>query len=83
MWSYHPTAVAPAMAIVLSRKPDHPGLMWVVPICWMLSLSLLAFDLARCLGVLLWMTFFLAAMLVWTFTVSQRKPAPVFVENAG
>jgi hypothetical protein len=66
MWSYHPTAAAPALTIVLSRKSTHPVLAWSAAFGWLASMALLAFPVARCVGVQLWMTVFLGIALVGT-----------------
>jgi hypothetical protein len=66
VWSYHPTAATPALALVLSRLARRRRLLWTIVALWLLSLALLAFPVARVLGNLLWMSLLLGAALVWT-----------------
>ena len=41
VWSYHPTAALPALAMIYVRAPRHPKLTWVVTLLWMASLGLM------------------------------------------
>jgi hypothetical protein len=64
VWSYHFVAAAPVLAILLLR--GRYRWQWVVPVVlvWAGGLGLLAFDVARFAGVLLWMSLLLGAGLV-------------------
>ena len=64
VWSYHFVAAAPVLAILLLRARYR--WQWVLPVVavWAGGLGLLAFNAARCAGVLLWMSLLLGAGLV-------------------
>lgn len=66
VWSYHPTAATPALALVLSHGPRRLRLAWTITALWLLSIALLAWPAARAFGVLLWMNLLLGGALVWT-----------------
>ena len=65
VWSYHPTAAAPALAVVLGKVSPAPGLAWAVTCAWMAAISLLGLNVARAWGDLLWLSLALGAMLAW------------------
>ena len=64
VWSYHLVAATPVLAILFLR--GRYRWQWVVPVVavWAGALGLLAFDVARAAGVLLWMSLLLGAGLV-------------------
>ena len=64
VWSYHFVAATPVLAILLLRARYR--WQWVLPVVavWAGGLGLLAFNVARCAGVLLWMSLLLGAGLV-------------------
>ena len=64
VWSYHFVAAAPALAILFLR--GRYRWQWIAPTIavWVGSLGLLAFDVARVAGVLLWMSLLLGVGLV-------------------
>jgi hypothetical protein len=65
--SYHPTAAAPCLAVLLSRGPRYRGrLVWLVPLLWSGALALLGVFAARACGELLWATAVLGVALVST-----------------
>lgn len=66
VWSYHPTAATPALAILVARSPKHTRLVWAVAVFWLLSQILLAWPVARAAGVLLWANLLVGAVLIWT-----------------
>ncbi len=66
VWSYHPTAAAPALALLVARSPKYTKLVWTVAVFWMLSQILLAWPVARAAGVLLWANLLVGVILVWT-----------------
>lgn len=72
VWSYHPTAATPALAILVARSPKHTRLVWAVAALWLLSQILLAWPVARAAGVLLWANLLVGAVLVWT----SRRATP-------
>jgi len=77
VWSYHNTAVLPAMAAVMGRERRHPRLVWAIVVLWLIGMSLFASSLARGLGTMLWMSLGLGAALVWmgqTRTADTRAP---------
>jgi hypothetical protein len=61
VWSYHFVAATPVLAVLLLR--GRYRWQWVVPVVavWAGALALLAFDVARVAGVLLWMSLLLGA----------------------
>ena len=66
VWSYHPTAATPALAIVMARAAKHLRLAQTVAVVWLLSQILLGWPVARATGVLLWANLFVGGALVWT-----------------
>jgi hypothetical protein len=64
VWSYHLVAATPVLAILFLR--GRYRWQWVVPVVvvWVGALVLLASDVARASGVLLWMSLLLGAGLV-------------------
>jgi hypothetical protein len=73
VWGYHPTAVTPALAIVLSHEPRRPGTVRAMVCVWLLALVLMAFPLARACGVLMGASFLIAAVLV---RLQRERPSP-------
>ena len=65
VWSYHPTAAAPALAVVLGKVAGRPAWAWAIACTWMAAISLLGLPALRAWGDLLWLSFALGAMLVW------------------
>ena len=66
VWSYHPVAATPVLAILLLR--GRYRWQWVVPVVavWAGGLSLLGLNAARAAGVLLWMSLLLGVgLVVW------------------
>ena len=66
VWSYHPTAAAPALAVVLGKVSRRPALAWAVACVWIAAISLLSLNVARARGDLLWLSLALGAMLAWS-----------------
>ena len=66
VWSYHPTAAAPALAVVLGKVSRRPALAWAVACVWIAAISLLSLNVARAWGDLLWLSLALGAMLAWS-----------------
>ena len=77
VWSYHPVAAVPVLAILLLR--GHYRWQWVVPVVavWVVALGLMAFDVARASGVLLWMSLLLGAGLVVFPATKDTEPQTV------
>jgi hypothetical protein len=65
MWSYHLTAVAPALAIVLCRLEKQHALAVVVAAVWLAALALLVWPVARAAGDMLWLSLLSGGLLVW------------------
>ena len=66
VWTYHFTAATPALAVALGRNPPHKRLAWSMVAFWTLALALTAWDLARGFGEMLWFTFLLGGVVIWT-----------------
>ena len=66
VWSYHPTAALPALAVIFTRAPQRPRLAQAVAVLWLLSLALMGSPMARVLGVTLWTNLLLGVFLLWT-----------------
>ena len=66
VWSYHPTAALPALAVIFTRAPQHSKLALAVAALWLLSLALMGSPMARVLGVTLWTNLLLGVFLLWT-----------------
>lgn len=75
VWGYHPTAVVPAMAIVLSKGPDHPRLARTSALLWLITLALFAVPLARVLGHATLASLALGAVMVWVSRASSCRIA--------
>lgn len=65
-WSYHNTAVAPALAAILGRRQRHPWIAWLIVGLWALGMASFGVRLARGLGVTLWLSLLMGALLVGT-----------------
>ena len=83
VWSYHPTAAVPAMAIVFSRAPRHPRVAQIMAALWIFSLIMMGVPTARALGVTLWMNLLLGVFLLFTtrgacptLQMTSALPAP-------
>ena len=72
--SYHPIAVAPALALILGREHLRP-IAWLTAALWTGAMILHASPLARAFGHVLWVTFLLAGILLWT-NARQREKCP-------
>jgi hypothetical protein len=75
VWSYHPTAAMPAMAVVLSRGQQHTRLVWAVAMLWLAAMALLACPVARAGGDLLWISLLLGGVLMLTTPRVEALPA--------
>lgn len=76
VWSYHPTAALPAMALILTRAPRYPRIGPILAVLWLVSLALMGSDFTRMLGVTLWMNLLIGAILVGTQFNAPCRPAP-------
>jgi len=65
VWSYHSTAAAPALAVVLGKSQRSRWLAWLVIVVWMLGVCLLGSPLARACGSQLWINLLLGLALLW------------------
>jgi hypothetical protein len=63
VWSYHLTAVVPALAVILST-PAAEARKNVVSVVWILGILLFAIPLGRAAGHMLWASFFVAASMM-------------------
>jgi hypothetical protein len=70
-WSYHFTAVMPALAVVLGRRYQPPWLVWTMVALWLVALALTGSDLARALGNLFWAGFLVGVFLM---AMAPRRP---------
>ena len=73
LWSYHPTAVLPALAVVLARTAARPRLGWTIILGWLIAMGLLGCPLACALGEIFWATLLLGGLLVWTARLGMEK----------
>jgi hypothetical protein len=64
--SYHPTAAAPALMVVLARVSRHPMLLGATILGWLTAMCLLGWPLALAYGEMFWTTTLLGGMLVGT-----------------
>ena len=64
MWAYYFTAIAPPLAVALGRRDAHPRLARVTAGVWLATLVGLGWPPARVVGLMLWCTFYLGAVLV-------------------
>ena len=75
VWSYHPTAGMPALAVVLSAGAGHGRLKPVVGITWLVAVLLLGLPHARAAGEFLWASLLLGAAVVMVtrhFALARR-----------
>jgi hypothetical protein len=72
VWGYHPTAVVPALAIVLSKGDRYPRIAWGMAVLWVATLALFGIPLARLLGHATIASLVLGAAMVW---VSRAAPS--------
>jgi hypothetical protein len=75
VWSYHPTAAMPALAVVLSRGEQYTRLVWTVAMLWLLAMALLGCPIARACGDLLWISLLLGGVLILTSPRVKGSPA--------
>jgi len=66
VWSYHPTAATPALALIFSRRLHHRRLSWTVGLLWLLGMVLLGWPAARACADLLWVSLLVGAALTAT-----------------
>jgi len=66
VWSYHPTASLPAIAVVFSRAPRYPRAALVMAALWLFSIAMMGVPIVRAHGVTLWMNLLLGAFLLVT-----------------
>ncbi len=78
VWSYHPTAATPALALVLCRMTGASRVTWTIATVWMLGIALLAWTPARAAGDLLWLSVMVGGVLVWT-NRAENCPQPCTV----
>jgi hypothetical protein len=64
VWSYHPTAGIPALAVVLAAGAGHGRRKRVAVIAWLVALILLGIPQARAAGEFLWASLLLGAVVV-------------------
>jgi hypothetical protein len=81
VWSYHPTAALPALALILARSPQFPRLTQATAALWVVCLVLMGYRVARVLGATLWMSLFLGVVLVWT--ARREAVGPAVAEGEG
>jgi hypothetical protein len=77
VWSYHPVAALPALAVIFVRAPQHSQLALWVAALWLVSLALMGVAAARAMGVTLWMNLLLGVFLVW----STRDQLPTLADE--
>jgi hypothetical protein len=79
VWSYHPTAAVPAVAIIFSRGSSYRRLAWTTTLLWLAAMTLLAWPVARACGDLLWGSLITGSVLIWVCrpdsTTQQQVPA--------
>lgn len=63
VWSYHPTAVTPALALIACRRTKHSPVTWAASTVWIAGMVLLSWSAARVSGELMWMTLILGGLL--------------------
>ncbi len=63
VWSYHPTAATPALAVVLWEK-RYRWPAWLMAALWLLAMVLFGVPAARAGGQMMWMTLLLGGVLV-------------------
>jgi hypothetical protein len=74
VWGYYPTAVTPALALVLSHGERHRRVVQATVAMWLLGMALMAVPAARAAGVLTWASLLLGAVLVWMQRDDGRHP---------
>lgn len=64
VWGYHPTAAAPALALVAVQRPRQPVLVWSTVVVWLLGMLAHASRVTAAAGSVLWASFFVGIALV-------------------
>jgi len=78
VWGYHPTAAAPALAVIAAQRRKFPGPVWLVLGLWLAAMASHGSAVACGLGAMLWMSLCLGAVLAWlTAEWPQRRPSAV------
>ena len=67
--SYHPIAAAPALALIIARHSMRP-VAWTATALWVLAMVLHGVPVARAFGHVLWITYIMAAIILWKQTPS-------------
>lgn len=66
VWSYHPTAAMPALAIIFCRCPLPSRVAWMLGAAWLIGILLLLWPTARAAGDLFWLGLLTGGVLAWT-----------------
>jgi hypothetical protein len=82
LWSYHPTAATPGLALVLGQYPQHRRLAWATGLAWVLAMALFAWPLARVLGHVLWASMLIGAALVWMERSTGLGQRPMWASDS-
>jgi hypothetical protein len=73
VWSYHLTAVVPALAVIMSQSRFEIS-KHAVALIWIVGLVLFTVPLARAAGHMLWSSYLVGTVLLWTI-VRNRATA--------
>jgi hypothetical protein len=76
VWSYHLTAVVPALAVIMSQSRFEFS-KHAVALAWIVGLALFTVPLARAAGHMLWTSYLVGAVVLWTMgrnRVSAEEP---------
>ncbi|HVU85681.1 MAG TPA: glycosyltransferase family 87 protein [Pirellulales bacterium] len=77
VWSYHLTAVLPALAVIMAQD-RYEAPKQIVTIAWIVGLALFAVPLGRAAGHMLLTSYLIGAVLLWTLS-SRGQLAPMAV----
>lgn len=83
VWGYHFTAATPALAVIGARRAQQPRTAWGTAALWLVAMSLFGWPLARSFGAVLWITFALGAILVWSARKTREGPSNAQTQRRG
>jgi len=74
-WSYHPTAIAPLLSLIIVRFHQRRAATTTLMIVWLIAMALLGYIPARGWGEMLWASAILSAGLIYLTKTDTRQVA--------
>lgn len=66
VWSYHPTSIVPALALVFSRYDSHRRAAIAAAVIWLLAMAMFAWPVGRVLGHAMLASLAVGGIVAWT-----------------